>query len=314
MLATVVDLMPDTRTTLAAPRTSRVTPRRARRGRAGLAATQLLLHASALACHRGVPLPTEARPFTPPPHFARWWRMTEACSGRRGDFAAIDWYIVPDAYSVRARGESMAAYWYPAQDRIVVAGRWIADGAVVRHEMLHALLRTDGHPRAEFRDACGGVVGCDSACVVEGGVAPMLPDARPAQAGSLEVSVALDSPAPAAGTDGGAFSLVVSARNPHPYPVLVRPPVDPSGAGTGYRWYFWSPVFASGSRADVAAPDERVFGPGQTRHHVFDFVVGRAVPPERVPAGTSPLPPATYLIEGGLDGHVVRIEGVRLGP
>src|SRR5687767_13898568 len=40
-------------------------------------------------------LPVNARQFTPPPVYARWWAMTQACSGLSGDLASVSWYVVP---------------------------------------------------------------------------------------------------------------------------------------------------------------------------------------------------------------------------
>ncbi|HKW09772.1 MAG TPA: hypothetical protein VJO33_05290, partial [Gemmatimonadaceae bacterium] len=41
------------------------------------------------------PFPNDARPLVPTPiQYATWWRMTEACARRSGDFNAIRWYNV----------------------------------------------------------------------------------------------------------------------------------------------------------------------------------------------------------------------------
>ena len=38
-------------------------------------------------------LPDGATVLTPPPVYARWWAMTEACSRRTGDLSAVTWYV-----------------------------------------------------------------------------------------------------------------------------------------------------------------------------------------------------------------------------
>lgn len=86
-------------------------------------------------------------PYEPPPVYAAWWTETERCSGRAGSFAALEWYladwITGDTKVARGR-------WSAPHDIVIVRG-YEADEAVVRHEMLHDLLRGDpGHASAEW--------------------------------------------------------------------------------------------------------------------------------------------------------------------
>ena len=53
----------------------------------------------------------------------------------------------------------------------VLAGTDTIEGSVVRHEMLHALVRAKGHPRAQFLQRCGGIVACGPDCVHDAGPA-----------------------------------------------------------------------------------------------------------------------------------------------
>ena len=66
------------------------------------------------------PLPPNAQPFTPPAVYARWWAMTEACSGRSGDLGGVRWYRVPGS-RFTLRGQAVAGYWNSSTNRIVLA-------------------------------------------------------------------------------------------------------------------------------------------------------------------------------------------------
>ena len=105
------------------------------------------------------PLPGDAIRFTPPPVYAQWWALTEECSGINRSLDAVQFYLIPNASTIpdNTYGE-VAAYWSPASNRIVLADFYEMQGQLVRHEMLHALLRASGHPPAYFQGRCAGVV------------------------------------------------------------------------------------------------------------------------------------------------------------
>jgi len=111
------------------------------------------------ACGAGepaAPLPENAVAFVAPPMFADWWERTESCSGRRGDPAEIDWFVVPGADEFTTDRGPKVADWSQgrAGNRITVAGSFVNDELVVRHEMLHVLLDDAGHPEDYFIDKC----------------------------------------------------------------------------------------------------------------------------------------------------------------
>src|SRR5689334_5828736 len=136
-------------------------------------------------------LPTGAETLSPPEVYARWWAMTSECAGVGGDLSAVHWYVVPDAQSLPVNGREAAAYWSQAGNQIVLTGPVVLDGGAVRHEMLHALLRTGGHPRDQFLDKCAGVVNCPGQCIDDGGPAPPPdPNALSVLPEVMEVSVA----------------------------------------------------------------------------------------------------------------------------
>jgi hypothetical protein len=161
-------------------------------------------------------LPEGAERFTPPPAYARWWSLAEACSGITRPFGAVRFYQVPNASSILHGTVDAAGYWSSRDNRIVLAGEYIHDGRTVRHEMLHALLRASGHPPTYFRDRCGGVVSCPEVGCRDAGTvpigAPMDATAIPLETLELRMEVL---PGIVSRTDGdGILTLVVRATNP----------------------------------------------------------------------------------------------------
>ncbi len=312
--------------------TPTVAPRRtmyAEMPRSSAAPLAAVTRAAPLACALALgcglvspPLPPGAESFAPPPAYARWWALVEACSGARRPLGAVRFYRVPHAATVPSWGHGPAAAYYTrASDRIVIAGLYLQMGALVRHEMLHALLRVRGHPRAAFLGRCGGVVLCDAGCRADAGPAPAPdPAAVPVGPRDLEVTAALSPAAPSLAGDGGRFTFTVRVRNPRPYPVVVVAPAAPAAfvraslrAG---RRPFPTPsvryqlqiagaagslVTAAESRADD--PTGYAYAPGETRQRVYDF----ALAPDAVGWATQlpglgdaiALGPGRYALSGG---------------
>jgi len=215
------------------------------------------------------PLPAGAIPWTPPARFALWWRMTESCSGKQGDLRSIRWYIVPDAVSIDLDGHQVQGATL-GHDRIVLADSLRLDGPLVRHEMLHALLGVDGHPRYAFLNACNDIVSCGPACEKEAGGRPVpSPGAPVLDPRDLGTRVEIVPRQPAASQDSGAVAIVVSITNPLGTPAWVR-----------------------------LTPQE----PGSLYPHTFGFAIDTDDPPR---VGTSD----QYFIEGmrfPLDAHETR--------
>src|SRR5579884_2440630 len=121
------------------------------------------------------PLPAGATRLDPPAVFARWWAMTEACSGHQGDPNAVTWYVATNSPSLSLGQQTdLAGYYSAATNRIVLADTSNLDGSEIRHEMLHALLGPSvrGHPRDQFLGRCAGTVTCIAACISDGGPPP----------------------------------------------------------------------------------------------------------------------------------------------
>lgn len=103
--------------------------------------------------------------FDPPPAYRGWWRDIEGCSGRGGGLDALTFYRVvpaPGRDSLHYRdpdtGHYLLGQWVPRSNAIYLAAGQVANPHVVRHEMLHAVLRDIAHPRGYFADRCGELV------------------------------------------------------------------------------------------------------------------------------------------------------------
>ena len=243
----------------------------------------LALGASALGCRplTDPPLPPGAERYAPPPVYARWWATTEACSGITRPLAAVAWYAAP-GLTVPAGRRDASAYWSAPGNRIVVSRGLTLEGATIRHEMLHALLRAPGHPRGAFLGRCAAVVDCTGPCVADAGPGPRpAPGAPVVPVTALRFSLAVDPP-PAVAPADGFLTFTVRVRNPAPYSVVVRAvapgPGRPGDAQDwaslpGFGFIVMGPELTrtGGFVADDTA--SAVFGPGEVRAKVFDFAL-----------------------------------------
>ncbi len=240
-------------------------------------------------------LPTGAVRFDPPAVYATWWQMVQSCSSNHGELSAVSWYQVPGTPTIPFEGGgSVGGYWSEASNEIVLAGASTLDGGLVRHEMLHALVRVPGHPRAEFLAACAGTVECDAACIDDAGPPPppnsasvtVTPDKL-----HVTVSVAPSDPRPL--INDGFLAVTVLATNPTRSPMIVALPGSyPGHIGAGFEYRLENLASGFDTVGTVAAFDSAVvfFAAGETKRYVFDF---------RVQSATWPgLVPGAYLISG----------------
>ena len=96
--------------------------------------------------------PAGSQAWEPPEVYRTWWAATEACSGLSGSFDRIEWMIVPGESFECASGQCVG-HW--ARDhKIFLASNWKDHEMVVRHEMLHELMRRSGHPNPPFGNGC----------------------------------------------------------------------------------------------------------------------------------------------------------------
>lgn len=105
------------------------------------------------------PLPDSAESCAPSAEYRVWWNEFEQCAGRSASFAAVRWYVVRTRETgFMFAGRYVAAVWTSPGNRIVLAEHYLDKPDIVRHEMLHAILHTGGHPEAYFADRCGELV------------------------------------------------------------------------------------------------------------------------------------------------------------
>lgn len=214
-----------------------------------------------------------AQRFDPPPVYELWWDMVTACSGQRALLSRVRWYVVPGAHTVEVNGERYAGYWTSAGNAIVLAGAAVLDGSLVRHEMLHSVIKEAGHPRAHFLERCGGVVVCEERCIA--GAEP-LPPVEPSiprvGADVLEVDMSVSPESPSLSRHGGHFTLTVTAHNPRSHPIVVTLPPS-TDAGPPVSFEYRIEYQGGASMYNDRAWDQGIirFGPGETKRQVYDF-------------------------------------------
>ncbi len=222
----------------------------------------------------GPPLPDGAVVMAALPQYAPWWRLAERCSGLSGDPAAVSWYSVPGADILR--GTEYQGVYYPASRRIVLAGRHLSDGPIVRHEILHALLAVGGHPATYFQQRCNGMVSCGAQCLAEGGPLPVVDSSGPAvRVSDIYVTARADSTAPSVSRDSGWVALTVEVRNPYSYAVRLRLAPVPWDDGLAIT-YGHQDRICDRDGIDSHAYDwitgtTIVLGPGKVQRRVFDI-------------------------------------------
>jgi hypothetical protein len=220
----------------------------------------------------------------------------------------VTWYQVPGSESVDDNGRDVGGYWAPISNSIILGGELILDGALVRHEMLHALVRqAKGHARQYFLDRCGGLVVCSASCVEDAGPAPNVDATVPhVTSDVLKLVASIVPDAPSSSIDAGVFGISITATNPNSYAIVV----DRSPNASSYDSFFYTLVGAAGGmgRSDGAAdPSVRYFAPGETKRHYFDFSIGTTL-------GRGTVPPGVYRVYSGYDTRGVSLEGVTIGP
>ena len=236
--------------------------------------------------------------------------MVESCSGVTRPLANVTWFGVPGSL-FQLEGEFVTGYWSAASNRIVLADSSRLDGSVVRHEMLHALIRQSGHPRSAFLEKCAGLVSCTTECVADAGpagtanieYANVPPD-------SLEISIQILPNPPTLSVDDGVFSVVVSARNRAIIPVNV---VLPSVAGLPMAPFSFEirglatlapRVVAS---LDLSDASVRTFAAGETKRQYFDFNIGSVVRNRTVA-------PASYRFTGSYGTRSASLSPIIIAP
>lgn len=248
-------------------------------------ATVLMTALLAAGCSGG-PLPPDAGPMNPVPAvYSRWWGMTESCSGTKGDLAALRWYVVPGA-SVTLHGERVAGYWNANDNFVVLPSDLALHGEIVRHEMLHALLRNARHPRSMFLGTCAGLVNCEGSCISDAGQWVSPGPAALSSPDSLTL-IAIPQLFPPEADGQRWFELEVTAHNPSQRTLAIPTigartfEIDVRGPTGGY------------TNSLVAADSSSVvFGPLETKSWTFDLLVADSL-------SEWSMPPGAYIVRGG---------------
>ncbi|GAC1655218.1 MAG: hypothetical protein NVS4B3_19760 [Gemmatimonadaceae bacterium] len=103
--------------------------------------------------------------FEAPAIYRLWWQDVETCSGARGSLDEVRFYRVvaqpgEDSSSFRdpAHDRYLFGEWVPGSNAIYLAPEKVTNRQIVRHEMLHALIRVLDHPPEYFVTRCGAEV------------------------------------------------------------------------------------------------------------------------------------------------------------
>lgn len=203
---------------------------------------------------------------------------------------SVQWMSAPASALQAAEGPGTVAYWSSRNNRIVLATNAVASGRIVRHEMLHALSQSRGHPASLFRNQCEGVVRCDEACSGGSGGPPLNVTARRVPVESLRIAIASYPAEPSPAVDDGFFQITVSVTNPAPHAVIAdfrsrNPAIAVSLAPDDLRLT---------ADHEIGDPRTALFRSGERKQYVFDLRVTD-------PAGRVDIKPGAYRVRGHFD-------------
>ena len=214
--------------------------------------------------------PVSATPIAPPPQYQAWWQVVESCAGKRAPFDAVSWYSVPPGELI-VSGETAAGTWFVSGNRIVITAGRLYAGPLVRHEMLHAILHTGGHPQEFFRGKCTDEVICGRDCETP----IVLPTARELAVDVLEVDAVLHPSAVSLSQHEGKATVVVRLRNPTSENMFLPPELF--GEAQCVVGFMVSAVsdpgefdIDCGSLAHHPTDGRVYFRPGETRRLLFE--------------------------------------------
>lgn len=98
--------------------------------------------------------PPDATLMEPLPEYRGWWREVESCVGAFSDFWRIQWYAVPGYHFSTPEWGFASGRWVPPHDIYLAEGR-IAQEMLVKHEMVHELLRPGRWDDPRFEECSG---------------------------------------------------------------------------------------------------------------------------------------------------------------
>lgn len=263
-----------------------------------------------IACSGSVePQPSNSQQYSSPPVYQLWWGMVEACSGRSAPLGDVKWYIVPGADSLSDGHDEVAGYWSSSDNHIVLIQSGKFNGPLVRHEMLHALVRVNGHPLKDFIERCGGIVDCRVVCAQDAG-APPAPDSSVPRVSpdSLRLGIEIQPQTPDVNLYDGYFTVAVTATNPASHAIVV--PLQPSGSSdpsVSFTCFIQGP----GSNLQFTSwawdQEDTYFAAGETKRHVFDLALG-------TPTGVAGIGFGTFHVRSQFGGGGTTIDTLVLAP
>jgi hypothetical protein len=221
------------------------------------------------------PLPPNTVPMTAPGVYSIWWNMVESCSGITRPLAAVRWFEVSDTDEFKEYGgELVSGYWSAPSNEIVVAGASVLEGSLIRHEMLHALLRHPGHPRSAFLGSCDGMVVCELECAADARTDPPTAfQGRLFPSDSIQVAYHIDPASPSASANDGMMTITVIATNPTSDSVTAI--LSPRGvSGHSFSAGLNGPRGGIGLQTSFNDSSLVRFTPHQTKQAAFDFRIG----------------------------------------
>lgn len=116
---------------------------------------RLLLVLALTACGSDIMGLREAVPYDSP-ILRPLWQEIEACSGVRGDFDAVRFYLAPNG--IKRDGEWAGGLWDQNGNKIYLTPPYKDDPRTIKHEEMHALLQTRDHPPQYFNGVCGNLM------------------------------------------------------------------------------------------------------------------------------------------------------------
>lgn len=161
-------------------------------------------------------LPDGLVAMSPPPRYGLWWSMVESCSGQSRAMSGVSWYVLPSGPLPNGAQGS----YYDDTRSIVLSQSGVNKPGVVRHEMLHAILRVPGHPRDQFLGRCDGFVICP---VASCGAPTVVSATGPrVDAQTMDTRFTVVPAEPSVSLNGGAMAVIVSITNPRAEDVWIR--------------------------------------------------------------------------------------------
>ncbi len=93
--------------------------------------------------------------YEPLPEYSEWYSELERCAHVTGTpIGEVRWRQLPGASRIAYGDTTLAAYWLPPAE-IVVSGAYIRSEIIIKHELLHHLLRRDPYHRDPSWWECG---------------------------------------------------------------------------------------------------------------------------------------------------------------